>query len=173
VDVEISAGNTSSVKLPVSLGDQLIFDAAEAVNRRETAAAQKLIDRARALQARGRLSRAAVAELTYQQARIHEETANYLEAMTEYEALGKLPERKPEHTTAALGASSKLQPYLGRLIISKDVDGQCTTVMQWVRPGEHVSTKIDLCGFVPVAKRGSNCVRPGAPNRSRSSPAAP
>ncbi len=137
VDVEISAGNTSLVKLPVSLGDQLIFDATEAVNRRETAAAQKLIDRARALQARGRLSRAAVAELTYQQARIHEETANYLEAMTEYEALGKLPERKPEHTTAALGASSKLQPYLGRLIISKDVDGQCTTVMQWVRPGEH------------------------------------
>ncbi len=137
-DVEISAGNTSLVRLPVTLGDQLIFDAAEAVNRRETAAAQKLIDRARALQTRGRLSRAAVAELTYQQARIHEETANYLEAMTEYEALGKLPERKPEHTTAALGASSKLQPYLGRLIISKDVDGQCTTVMQWVRPGEHV-----------------------------------
>ena len=76
-------------------------------------------------------------ELTYQQARIHEESANYLEAMTEYESLGKLSDRKPEHSTAAMGASSRLQPYLGRLIISKDVDGLCTTVTQWVRPGEH------------------------------------
>ena len=58
--------------------------------------------------------------------------------MTEYEALGKLPDRKPEHTASALGAPAKLQPHLGRLIISKDVDGQCTTVTQWVRPGEHV-----------------------------------
>lgn len=136
-EVEIVAGNVTTVKLPLTLGEQLIFDAMDAISRRETAAAQKLLDRARVLHTRGKLSRAAFAELTYQQARIHEESANYLEAMTEYESLGKLPDRKPEHTTAAMGASSRLQPYLGRLIISKDVDGQCTTVTQWVRPGEH------------------------------------
>ncbi|MBL9043475.1 MAG: HEAT repeat domain-containing protein [Myxococcales bacterium] len=138
VEIEIAASTTASFKIPTMLGDQLVLDAAEAVSRHETAAAQKLIDRARALQSRGRLSRPGFAELTYQQARIYEETGSYLEAMTEYEALGKLPERKPEHTASALGAPAKLQPYLGRLIISKEVDGQCTTVTQWVRPGEHV-----------------------------------
>ena len=136
-EVEIVAGNVTTLKLPLTLGEQLIFDAIDALSRRETTAAQKLLDRARVQHTKGKLSRAAFAELTYQQARLHEESANYLEAMTEYEALGKLPERKPEHSTAALGASSRLQPYLGRLIISKDVDGQCTTVTQWVRPGEH------------------------------------
>lgn len=137
LEVEILPGNVTTLKLPISLGEQLIYDAADALSRKETAAAQKLLDRARALHTRGKLSRAAFAELTYQQARIHEESANYLEAMTEYESLGKLSDRKPEHSTAAMGASSRLQPYLGRLIISKDVDGLCTTVTQWVRPGEH------------------------------------
>ncbi|HNK44619.1 MAG TPA: protein kinase [Pseudomonadota bacterium] len=138
IDVEIVAGSTASVRIPILLGDQFVIEAAEALSRHETTAAQKLLDRARALGSRGKLSRAMFAELTYQQARIHEENGSHLEAMTEYEALGRLPERRPEHTTAALGASSRLQPYLGRLIISKEVDGQCTTIMQWVRPGEHL-----------------------------------
>jgi hypothetical protein len=138
LDVEITAGNAATVRIPVTLGEQLVFDAAEAISRHETTAAQKLIDRARALLTRGRLSRAAFAELTFQQARLFEETGSHIEAMTEYETLGRLPERRPEHTAAALGAASRLQPFLGRLIISKEVDGQCTTVMQWVRPGEHM-----------------------------------
>jgi len=138
LEVEITAGNAATVRIPVLLGEQLVFDAAEAISRHETTAAQKLIDRARALLTRGRLSRATFAELTFQQARLFEATGSHIEAMTEYETLGRLPERKPEHTAAALGAASRLQAYLGRLIISKEVDGQCTTVMQWVRPGEHM-----------------------------------
>ena len=138
LEILVSGDGPATVKIPIGFGDQLVLDAVEAVNRHETTTAQKLLDRARALHSRNRLSRAMFAELTMQQARIHEENGAHLEAMTEYETLAKLPERKPEHTTAALGASSRLQPYLGQLVVSKEVDGVCTTVTQWVRPGEHM-----------------------------------
>ena len=78
IDVEIVVGSTASVRIPILLGDQFVIEAAEALSRHETTAAQKLLDRARALGSRGKLSRAMFAELTYQQARIHEENGSHL-----------------------------------------------------------------------------------------------
>lgn len=165
LEVDVSDSGTTTVKLPLSFGDQLVIDAHEAFQRNETAAAQKLLDRARALYGRNKLSRAMFADLTFLQARIFEDNGSHLEAMTEYEALLKLPERKPEHTTAGMGASSRLQPFLGRLIISKEVDGQCSTVTQWVRPGDHVVDQGQ-----PVRVRAGGQARVERCTNSRSGP---
>jgi len=60
--------------------------------------------------------------------------------MAEIDRLLKLPDaqRKPEYTAAAQAVQSRLSGRLGRIRISKAVDGRCLLSDQWVRPGEHV-----------------------------------
>jgi hypothetical protein len=60
--------------------------------------------------------------------------------MAEVERLLRLPEalRKPEYTAAAQAIQARLAGQLGRIRVSKEVDGRCLLSDQWVRPGEHL-----------------------------------
>src|SRR5207253_153647 len=132
----------------------LLAEAAEATTRREYVRAQLILDRVRAMAQRGKLSRQALVDLSYQQARVHEGVGRFLEAMTEYEHLLKLPEtqRRPEYIGAANAAMARLSGHLGRIEVTKEVDGRCLRIVQWVRPGEHV---IDQgAGLPPGARPG-------------------
>jgi hypothetical protein len=46
--------------------------------------------------------------------------------------------RKAEYTAAANATQSRLAGRLGRIRVSKAVEGRCLLSDQWVRPGEHV-----------------------------------
>ena len=61
VEIEIAASTTASFKIPTMLGDQPVLDAADAVSRHETSAAQKLVDRARTVRCRSTPSTAQLA----------------------------------------------------------------------------------------------------------------
>ena len=139
-EIEITENGTTTVKLPATYADQLLADTAELIGHKEYVAAQKSLDRVRAMVQRGKGGRQTLTELGYQQARVHDGTNRYLEAMTEYQSLLKLPEsqRKGEYTAAANEAVARLGQHLGRIEITKAVDGRCLRIIEWVRPGEHV-----------------------------------
>lgn len=136
----VTEKNTAVVQLPLTLADQLLVDAAEATQRREFARAQQTLDRVRGLVVRGKAGRGTQAELIFQQARLFEAQQRWLDAMREFERLLKLPEtaRRPEHVAAARTAAQTVGSHLGRIQVSKAVDGRCVLIDEWVRPGEHV-----------------------------------
>jgi serine/threonine protein kinase/HEAT repeat protein len=162
IEAEVSEGATTAVSIPSSLAEQMLTEAAEATTHKEYGKAQSFLDRVRALVQRGKASRRAVIELHYQQGRVHEGTNRYLEAMTEYEYLLKLPDsqRRSEHTAAATAAVARLGQHLGRIeTASTAPDGRCLRVVQWVRPGEHVINLGPGVGARPGAPAQSKVVR--------------
>jgi len=139
VEVTVPSGDTALVQIPVSHAEQLLHDTADAIARREYMRAQQLLDRARALVGRGRGPKAAQAELLLLQSRLFETQGRLPEAMGELERMQRLPEtaRKPEQNMAAQAAIARLSARLGRIRVSKEVEGRCVYADQWVRPGEH------------------------------------
>jgi serine/threonine protein kinase len=139
VEVTVPSGDTAVVQIPISHAEQLLHDTADAIVRRDFNRAQQLIDRARGLVGRGRGPRSAQAELLILQARLYEAQGRWPEAMTELERLQRLPEswRKPEQTLSMQAAIARLSSRLGRIRISKEVDGRCVYTDQWVLPGAH------------------------------------
>jgi serine/threonine protein kinase/HEAT repeat protein len=140
VEVNVTAGQTATAQVTGSYAEQLLGDAADAVQRRDGGRAQQLLDRARNLIARGRGLRTAQGELHLLQARVFELSGRWAEGMVEIERMFKLPEgmRKAEYNAAAHATQSRLASHLGRIKVSKAVDGRCMESTQWVRPGEHV-----------------------------------
>ena len=139
VEVTVPAGDTALVQIPVSHAEQLLHDTADAIARREYVRAQQLLDRARALVGRGRGPKTAQAELLLLQSRLFETQGRWPEAMGELERMQRLPEtaRKPDQHMAAQAAAARLSSRLGRIRVSKEVEGRCVYSDQWVRPGEH------------------------------------
>ena len=139
VEVTVPAGDTALVQIPISHAEQLLHDTADAIARREYVRAQQLLDRARTLVGRGRGPKTAQAELLLLQSRLFETQGRWLEAMGELERTQRLPEtaRKPEQNMAMQAAVARLSARLGRIRVSKEVEGRCVYADQWVRPGEH------------------------------------
>ncbi len=139
VEVTVPAGDTAVVNIPISHAEQLLHDTADAIVRRDFARAQQMIDRARSLVGRGKGPRSAQAELSILQARLYEAQGRWPEAMNELERVQRLPEswRKSEQTLSMQAAIARLSSRLGRIRVSKEVDGRCVYTDQWVLPGAH------------------------------------
>ena len=155
-EVEVGPGATVTVQLPSSYADQILGEAAEAIGKHDYPKAQHMLDLVRAMIPRGRVSRPTQVELGYQQGRVHDGLNRFLDAMSEYDRYLKLPEsqRKPEHTAAARAAVARLGQHLGRIEVTKEVDGRCLRIVQWVRAGEHV---------IDQGAGASGGARPGQP----------
>lgn len=138
VEADASDGETTAVTIPLSYSVQVLAEAADATTHREFVRAQKLLDRVRQLAASSRVPRTALAELSFQQARLFDLSNRPLDAMLEYERLLKVsePVRRPEQTAATMEAVGRLRGKLGRLEIFQEVEGRCEHTVQWVRPGE-------------------------------------
>lgn len=140
VEVLVPPGEIGEVHVSVSQAEQLLHDAGESITRRELARAQRLIEQAKSLLAKGRGPKTALGDVYVQQARILEAQFQVEEAMTEIQKVQRLPElqRRPDQAQAAQNLIARLTQRLGKLRISKEVDGRCETNEQWVRPGEHI-----------------------------------
>ncbi len=148
IEVRVEPGGSVTTQVPLAYSEQLLGDAGDAIGRRDLDQAQQLVNHARTLFERTRSPRTLSGELLLLQARIFELRGNWGEAMKNVQALLALPEaqRKAEHMASARALSNRLASKLGRIRVSKEVEGRCLSTEQWVRPGEHV---IDQGGGTP------------------------
>jgi HEAT repeat protein len=140
-DIRVAAGETVTVRVPVSLLDQLVADASEAMRGKDYGRAQSLLDRAHRVQLRTGGKPAVQAELIYQQGRLHEARGQWREAMTQYTRFLKLPEthQRGESRAAARAAVNRLSPRMGLIQIFSLRDGKCrVTDEYYLPPGDHL-----------------------------------
>ena len=140
-EVQVAAGETVTVRVPVSLAEQLVGDTADAVRSKDYGRAQTLLDRARRMLLRSGGKPAVQAELIYQQGRLDEARGQWREAMSSYTRYLKLPEahQRAESRTQAKAAVARLAPRMGLIQIFTVRDGKCQlTEEYYLAPGEHL-----------------------------------
>ena len=140
IEVEVPPDATVTVRIPVSLGEQVLQDGVAAFERGELAEARRTLEKARGLLESSHPSHGQWYHLHYYLGRINEAQGRFILAMTEYE---KLKRKVPEaHQSAAqrqglAQAVARVGLHLGRIRIGKMIDGKCQTTEVWLEPGEH------------------------------------
>jgi serine/threonine-protein kinase len=146
IEVEVPPGETVTVRVPLSQGEQAVLDAEEAFAAGDLAKAQERLSRARGLLGRSGGSKDRWVGLLLTQARLHEAGGRWLEAMNELEQLDrKVPpgSRSAAQRAAAQEVFGRVSAKLGRVKVSKETDGACRTTEIWALPGVH---EIDVGG---------------------------
>jgi HEAT repeat protein/tRNA A-37 threonylcarbamoyl transferase component Bud32 len=135
-DVQILPGQTVRVRIPVSLADQLLQDGKEALGRKDFQRAQQSLDRLRRLVQRGKASSSLQADLSYQQARLHEARQQLDAALVEYNRALNVPEgqRRPELNAGLQNTLTRLSSKIGRIQIFTPVDGKCQMTRELLSP---------------------------------------
>lgn len=135
-DVLVLPHQTVKVRIPVSQADQLYQDAKDALSRKDFQHAQEYLDRLRRLVQRGKASQSMQADLSYQQARIHEARQNLDAALIEYNRALNVPvsQRRLELTSALDSTLSRLSSKVGRIQIFTLVDGKCQMSREFLSP---------------------------------------
>ena len=140
-DVQVSAGQTVTVKLLGTLTEQLVHDASDAIRQKDLARAQTLIDKARRVGMRMGARPQLLSELVFLQARLYDARGQWREAMNEYGKYLSLPpsQQRAETTQAVRSFVAKLAPRMGRIQIFTLKDGKCKLTEEYfLPPGEHL-----------------------------------
>lgn len=140
-DVQVSAGQTVTVKLLGTLTEQLVHDASDAIRQKDLARAQTLIDKARRVGMRMGARPQLLSDLVFLQARIYDARGQWREAMNEYGKYLSLPvsQQRAETAQAVRAAVAKLAPRMGRIQIFTIKDGKCKLTEEYfLPPGEHL-----------------------------------
>ena len=135
-EVQILPGKTSRVKIPASVADQLLQDGKDAIGRQDYQHAQEHLDRLRRLVQRGKASPSLQADLSFQQARLHESQQQFDAALEEYNRVLNIPEsqRRLELNTALKSVLTRLSSRTGRIQIFTPIDGNCLMVREILSP---------------------------------------
>jgi HEAT repeat protein len=140
-DVQIRAGQTVRVHVPVTLVEQLLQDGRDAMARGELDRAGESFGRARRLLQRGKGNDTLRAELAYQQATLYEARGQLREALGEYNRCLSVPadERSAEVNKGLAAAMSRLSGKAGRIQIFTNVGGACQMTQEvLLLPGEQI-----------------------------------
>lgn len=140
-EVQVLPEQTVSIRVPVSLVDQLLQDGKEALNHKDLPRAQDYLDRIRRLVQRGKASPSLQADLAYQQARLYEAGNQLDAALTEYNRALTVPlsQRRDELNAALQSTLSRLSAKVGRIQIFIAVEGKCQVGRELLLPpGEQV-----------------------------------
>ena len=125
---------------------QLCKAGVEALSQKSYAKAQRLLTKAQGLcgQQRVRGCGPLGVQLSFYLGRAYEEQAQWAEAMTAYQRVARATGRlHAEQRAAALEATVRLLPRVGRLLVRKPQKGRCQEVELWMPPGLQ---SIDLDG---------------------------
>jgi hypothetical protein len=135
-EVQILPGKTSRVKIPASVADQLLQDGKDAIGRQDYQHAQEHLERLRRLVQRGKASPSLQADLSFQQARLHESQQRFDAALEEYNRVLNIPEsqRRLELNTALKSVLTRLSSRTGRIQIFTPIDGNCLMVREILSP---------------------------------------
>lgn len=135
-DVQVLPGQTVRVRIPVSLADQLLQDGKDALGRQDFQHAQDNLDRLHRLVQGGKTGPSLQADLSYQQARLHEGRQQIDAALVEYNRALNVPksQRRSELNAALKGTLIRLSGKTGRIQIFALVDGQCQMVREVLSP---------------------------------------
>jgi HEAT repeat protein len=143
---EIESGQTLKLGLPLPPPAQLCKAGVEALAHKSYAKAQRLLTKAQGLcsQQRARGCGPLGVQLSFYLGRAFEEQSQWAEAMTAYQRVAKATGRlHAEQRAAALEATVRLLPRVGRLLVRKPQKGRCQEVELWMPPGLQ---SIDLDG---------------------------
>ena len=140
-DVIVTAGETASLRIPVTLAEQLLADADAALRDKDAARALGLLERARRLLLRGAARPTLHGDLQVLLGRAHELRSQWREAMAEYGKFQRLPppQRSAPATAQVKAAIARLAPRMGRIQIYTLQGGRCQlTDEYYLPPGEHL-----------------------------------
>jgi hypothetical protein len=141
-EIQLAAGQTLHLKIPVHLSDQLLAEGREALAKKDLARAQESLERLRRLLGRGgRSSPSLQADLAYELARLYEARGQSREALAEYNRCLGVPagSRRPELNAALAETLKRLSGRAGRIQIFTQVDGRCTMTQELLLPpGEQI-----------------------------------
>ena len=141
-EIQLSAGQTLHVKVPVHLSDQLLADGREALNKKDLGRAQESLERVRRMLGRGgRGSASLQADVAYELARLYEARGQTREALAEYNRCLGVPagSRRPELNAALTETLKRLSGRAGRIQIFTLVEGRCTMTQELLLPpGEQI-----------------------------------
>ena len=139
----VEPGETASVRIAATSVDQWLQDASDLLAKKDYAAAERLLRRARGQISRGSAAarQSNLAETAYLQGRVYQGQGKTLEALTEYHRYQKMPDnaKRPEGIKFTNGEIQKLAHKFGRIQIYTLRDGQCAVGFdEYYAPGEHL-----------------------------------
>ncbi len=140
-DVTIRAGETTTISLPVTTADQLLFDGKEAFLASQIDRAKDIFERLRGLERKGRVRRGYSAEIALHLAKIYESRSEPGRAVEEYSRLRAMPDIAPTYLSLADKAMSRLSYSVGHIILFRpsntDPKG-CVRDDLYLPPGNHI-----------------------------------
>jgi hypothetical protein len=143
-DVEVGAGETATLTVPVTYAEQLLHDGIEAYQAKRLSRAQEFFERIKLLEQRGSVKKTLLPDLAYYLGRIYEDQQELAKALQEYGRLRALlnQQSRPELRAGLDKAMARLNSVIGHIILSRrDQAGRCIVVDIYLPPGTH---SIDL-----------------------------
>jgi len=138
-DVTILAGQVTKIRIPVTLAEQMVQDARAALDRKDLIHGQESLDQLRRMIQRGKAPQSMQADLSFQQARLHESRDQLDLALMEYNRVLNIPagQRRAELNAALQATQGRLSSKVSRIQVFTLVDGQCVITREiWSSPGQ-------------------------------------
>jgi len=164
--VEVVAGQTTRIKIPISQVEQLSRAGLDSFARSDFKKALRQMEKAVGLCSRDRGRVVACASLTFELyfrlGQIHEQQKEWPEAMAEYQrvlALASQVRGRADLKSGAQEAVGRLSPRLGQVVVPKRSKRGCSEDTIWLRPGTH-SIKVDS-KFEQIEVKAREVVRIG------------